>query len=141
MPKVSISLDSETAEAISQRGKSLGEAVKEIVLEHARRMSRYKSAEVICAIVSDVLKKLESEDLEEVQAYYIIGEIEALIKSAEAIGLTPSEQAYIGDLWHILKTAAEGGKDGCRLKVVKTLLAVIGLYMASLLCCDGGEKR
>jgi len=141
MPKVSISLDRGTAEAITQHGKSLGEAVKEIVLEHARRMSRLKSAEVICAIVSDVLKKLESEDLEEVQIYYIIGEVEALIKSAEAIGLTPSERAYIGDLWHILKTVVEGGKNGCRLKVVKILLAVIGLYMVSLLCSDRGEQQ
>jgi len=39
MPKVSISLDRDTAEAIARQGRSLGEVVKEIVLEHARLKS------------------------------------------------------------------------------------------------------
>jgi hypothetical protein len=42
MPKVSISLDSETAEKIRREGKSLGEVVKEIVLQYARGKAEHR---------------------------------------------------------------------------------------------------
>jgi hypothetical protein len=41
MPKVSISISNDVAQAIKQEGKSLNEVVKEIVLQYARGKTTY----------------------------------------------------------------------------------------------------
>jgi hypothetical protein len=139
MPKVSISLDRETAEAIAQQGRSLGEVVKEIVLEHARLKSRSRRARVIYEIVYDILDELEKDDLDEARVYGFIGQFQALIKGAEAIGLTPSERIYIGDLWIMLRSVVENSKAKCRLEVARTLLIAVGLYLLSILYYGDGR--
>jgi len=133
VPKVSISLDRDTAEAIAQRGRSLGEVVKGIVLEYVRLKSRSRRAGVIYKIVFDVLEELERGGLDEARIYGIIGQFQALIKGAEAIGLTPSERIFLGDLWIMLRSVMENYKGECRLEIARTLLVVVGLYMLSIL--------
>jgi hypothetical protein len=133
LPKVSISLDRETAEAIAQGNKSLGEVVKEIVLHYARRCSRIRKADFIYDIIVDINKQLESESS---NIYNLIGQVKALIKVVETLDLTPSERGYLNTLDSILDQTIGMDINGCRLKIVKTLLSVILLYIVSLLQCD-----
>jgi len=130
LPKVSISLDRETAEAIAQENKSLGEVVKEIVIQYARRYSRIRKVDFIYDIIVDISKQLESESS---NIYNLIGQVRALIKAVETIGLTPSERDYLNTLDSILETAMQTDMNECKLKVVKTILSVIVLYIISLL--------
>jgi hypothetical protein len=139
MPKVSISLDRDTAEAIARQGRSLGEVVKEIVLEHARLKSRSRRARVIYKAVYDIIEELAKDDLDETRVYGVIGQFQALIKGAEAIGLTSSERIYIGDLWIMLRSVVENSKGKCRLEVARTLLIAVGLYLLSILYYGDGR--
>jgi hypothetical protein len=130
MPKVSISLDRETADLLKQNGKSLGEVVKEIVLQYAQRGSRIENVGVIYNIAMDIAEQLESESS---NIYSIIGQVRAMIRAMEAIGLYPSEIVYLKTMDSILETAMKTDMDGCKLIVVKAILGVIVLYIISLL--------
>jgi hypothetical protein len=46
MPKVSISLSKDVANAIKQEGKSLNEVVKEIVLQYAREKTEHRQIQI-----------------------------------------------------------------------------------------------
>jgi len=133
MPKVSISLDRETAEAISRGNRSLGEVVKEIVLQYASRSSRVREAGVICNIANYIAEQLESESS---NIYSLIGQVKALIKTVETLDLSTSERVYLNSLDSILESVTKTYIDGYRLYVVKILLSIIVLYIVSLLYND-----
>ena len=130
LPKVSISLSRDIADSLKQNGKSLGDVVKEIVIQYAQRSSRIENPDVIYNIANDIAEQLESESS---NIYSIIGQVRALIKAIETIGLYPSERIYLNSLNSILETAIKTDMNECKLKVVKTILSVIVLYIISLL--------
>jgi hypothetical protein len=91
MPKVSISLSADVAEAIKQEGKSLNEVVKEIVLQHARSKKIELDAEVVCGIVDDVRRRLDdlygrlasTKETAQPEIYVVIGELRAVLLLVE----------------------------------------------------------
>ena len=93
MPKVSISLSSEVAEAIKEEGKSLNEVVKEIVLQYARSKKIGLEAEVVCSVVDDVRRRLDdvyrrladTKMVAQPEIYVIIGELRAVLPLIEKI--------------------------------------------------------
>jgi hypothetical protein len=99
LPKVSISLSKDIADSLKQNGKSLGEVVKEIVIQYARRCSRIRKADFIYDIIVDINKQLESESS---NIYNLIGQVKAVIKIVETLDLTPSERSYLNTLDSIL---------------------------------------
>jgi hypothetical protein len=128
LPKVSISLSRDIADSLKQNGKSLGEVVKEIVIQYAHRRSFENGA--IYNIAMDIAEQLENESS---NIYIIIGQVRALIRAIETIGLYPSEIVYLKTMDSILETTMKTDMNECKVKVVKTILSMIVLYIISLL--------
>jgi hypothetical protein len=85
-------------------------------------------------VINDINKQLEDESS---NIYNLIIQVKALIKTVETLDLTKSEWVYLNTLDSILNSIMTMDISGCRLKIVKTLLSVILLYIVSL--CDNND--
>jgi hypothetical protein len=85
-------------------------------------------------VINDINKQLEDESS---NIYSLIIQVKALIKTVETLDLTKSERVYLNTLDSILDSIMTMDISGCRLKIVKTLLSVILLYIVSL--CDNND--
>jgi hypothetical protein len=85
-------------------------------------------------VINDINKQLEDESS---NIYSLIIQVKALIKTVETLDLTKSEWVYLNTLDSILDSIMTMDISGCRLKIVKTLLSVILLYIVSL--CDNND--
>jgi hypothetical protein len=64
MPKVSISLSKDIADAIKQEGKSLNEVVKEIVLQYAREKTTHRPINIHIEKLYIIIKCTKDRDSE-----------------------------------------------------------------------------
>ena len=85
-------------------------------------------------VINDINKQLEDESN---NIYNLIIQVKTLIKTVETLDLTKSERVYLNTLDSILDSIMTMDISGCRLKIVKTLLSVILLYIVSL--CDNND--
>jgi len=64
MPKVSISLSKDVADAIKQEGKSLNEVVKEIVTAYAREKTTHRPVHITIEKLYIIIKCTKDRDTE-----------------------------------------------------------------------------
>jgi hypothetical protein len=93
MPKVSISLSKDVAEAIKQEGKSLNEVVKEIVLQYVQSKETGLKTVIVCDVVDNVRRRLDdvyrrladTKMVAQPEIYVTLGELYAVLLLVEKI--------------------------------------------------------